>query len=126
MKKIENSEQLRAEIARLEELAKSQEQGLRVQIRGLREEFRPANMVMNAVSSMTGIKINKNEFLKNGLAFGLSMVLQRFVFKTETSFERKIYGWVDELFDKVKSVINKFSTAGSVGSERIEKDKDQS
>lgn len=126
MKNIENSEQLRAEIARLEELAKSQEQGLRVQIRGLREEFRPANMVMNAVSSMTGIKINKNEFLKNGLAFGLSMVLQRFVFKTETSFERKIYGWVDELFDKAKSVINKFSTAGSVGSERIEKDKDQS
>jgi hypothetical protein len=122
MKKIETREQLQAEISRLETLAKSQEEDLRKQLREVRNQFRPENMAINALSSLTGIKINKNEFLKNGIAVGLSLVLQRFIFKTETNLERKIYSWVDELFDKVKSIINKFSNTGAVGSERIEKE----
>lgn len=122
MKKIETREQLQAEISRLETLAKNQEDDLRKQLREVRNQFRPENMAINALSSLTGIKINKNEFLKNGIAVGLSLVLQRFIFKTETNLERKIYSWVDELFDKVKSIINKFSNTGSVGSERIEKE----
>jgi len=122
MKKIETREQLQAEISRLETLAKNQEEDLRKQLREVRNQFRPENMAINALSSLTGIKINKNEFLKNGIAVGLSLVLQRFIFKTETNLERKIYSWVDELFDKVKSIINKFSKTGAVGSERIEKE----
>jgi len=122
MKKIETREQLQAEISRLETLAKNQEEDLRKQLREVRNQFRPENMAINALSSLTGIKINKNEFLKNGIAVGLSLVLQRFIFKTETNLERKIYSWVDELFDKAKSIINKFSKTGAVGSERIEKE----
>lgn len=124
MNKIESSEQLKAEIDRLEALAKQQEAGLRVRISTIREQFKPENILLNTLSNITGIKINKSEFLKNGIAFGLSMVLQRFVFKTETSIERKIYGWVDELFDKLKGFINKVSKAGAVGSEKIEEEKD--
>ena len=122
MRKIENSEHLREEIARLQGQAEVQEQNLRKNLRELRNQFRPENILLNTLSSVTGIKIGKNEFLKNGIAAGLSLVLQRFVFKTETNIERKIYSWIDEIFDKVKSIINKFSSAGSVSSERIEKE----
>ncbi|MFN8143744.1 MAG: hypothetical protein U0073_04940 [Bacteroidia bacterium] len=120
MKKIETSEQLKLEIARLEGRAKEQEENLRESLRDLREQYRPENMALNALSSITGININKSEFLKNGIAMGLSLVLQRFVFKTEKNVERKIYSWIDELFDKIKNLLNKFSSMGSTGSEKIE------
>lgn len=120
MKKIETSEQLKLEIARLEGRAKEQEENLRKSLRDLREQYRPENMALNALSSITGININKSEFLKNGIAMGLSLVLQRFVFKTEKNVERKIYSWIDELFDKIKNLLNKFSSMSSTGSEKIE------
>ena len=68
MRKIENSEHLREEIARLQGQAEVQEQNLRKNLRELRNQFRPENILLNTLSSVTGIKIGKNEFLKNGIA----------------------------------------------------------
>lgn len=118
--KIANIDQLQAEIRRLKSVEAEQLAAIKKDVRDVRESLRPENILVNALSSMTGIKINKSEFLKNGIAMGLSLVLQRFVFKTETSIEKKVYGWLDKLFDQVKYYTNKYSSAGSVRSEKIE------
>ena len=61
MRKIENSEHLREEIARLQGQAEVQEQNLRKNLRELRNQFRPENILLNTLSSVKGIKIGKNE-----------------------------------------------------------------
>lgn len=120
--RIENIDQLRAEIKRLEQVAAGHKSGMKDGLHALQERLKPENILVNSLSSLTGITINKNEFLKHGIAVGLSLVLQRFIFKTEASLERKLYSWIDKLFDQVKYYTNKFSSAGSVGSEKIEDD----
>ena len=52
MRKIENSEHLREEIARLQGQAEVQEQNLRKNLRELRNQFRPENILLNTLSSV--------------------------------------------------------------------------
>jgi len=123
-KKINNIEQLRAEIKKAKEDVRMREAQLHRRAMQIQESLKPENVVLRIISSITGINIDKAEFFKDGAAIGLSLFLQRFIFKTEKSMERKIYHWLDELFDRVKSVINKFSHHGDVGSEKIEEEED--
>jgi hypothetical protein len=120
--KIENLEQLRAEIQRLKKEEAEHKAALRAGVTKISEQLRPENILVSVLSSITGININKNEFLKNGIAMGLSLLLQRFVFKTEASLERKLYTWLDRVFDQVKYYTNKFSSSGSVRAEKVDND----
>lgn len=90
-KAITNRAELRQEVRRLRQEVKEQEKGLREEVKSIREQLQPQHLLINALSAATGIRIDKNEFLRNGLAVGLSMVLQRFIFKSETTIENKIY-----------------------------------
>ncbi|MEY4593649.1 MAG: hypothetical protein RIQ47_59, partial [Bacteroidota bacterium] len=72
--KISNIDQLQAEIHRLKSVEAEQLAAIKKDVRDVRESLRPENILVNALSSMTGIKINKSEFLKNGIAMGLSLV----------------------------------------------------
>lgn len=119
-KGIENRTQLLAEIERLKKEADVKKSKVSASVAAVKENLRMENIIVNAISSVTGVNINKKEFLKNGIAMGLTMVLQRFVFKTETNLERKVYSWIDSFFDQLKFYINKFSPSGSVRSEKIE------
>jgi hypothetical protein len=125
MAKIENAEQLRAEINRLQTEVKEKELKLRSDLMHMKDQLKPENILMNSITSLTGVRVDKSEFFKNGLAMGISLVLQRFVFKTESTIERKVYSWIDEIFDRVKNYINKFSNRGNVGSEKIEIPEDE-
>lgn len=120
---IRNRRELLAEIERLKGLTSQHEKGIRESIDGIKDDLRPENLLMRALKNMTGIDINKNEFIRNGIAAGIGLVMQRFVFKKEEEFERKIYSWIDGFFDKVKYYANKFSSAGSIRSEKIENDR---
>src|SRR6185369_12539978 len=95
MNKIENLDQLRAEIRRMKSLAKLQEQQIKNDVQGIREDLKPENIFWNAITSLTGIKMNKSEFFQDGIAYGLSLLLQRFVLKTEKKVESKVYDFVD-------------------------------
>jgi len=119
-KTIKNLKELRAEIRIAKRDVKEQEESLLLHLRNVRESLKPKNILLRVLSSVSGIQIEKSTFFKNGISFGLSLFLQRFIFKTEKNVERKIYHWLDSLFDGVKSVINKFSHNGEVGSEKIE------
>lgn len=109
MSKIENIHQLRFEIIRLRGESKKQEELIKNDLKGIKEDLKPVNLVWSTLSSITGIKMNRNEFFKDGFAFGLSMLIQRFVLKTEKKVEHLIYDFVDSLVNRVKQYIEKFT-----------------
>ena len=114
MNKITNMDQLQSEIKRLRDQAKLQEAQLRNDYEDLREELKPRNILWNALSSLTGIKLQGNDFFNTGIA-GL---LRRFVLRSERKIENKFYDVVDGLFDKIKHFVNKFSGAEARREER--------
>ncbi len=124
MKKIENTGDLRSEIARLKIVAKQQELKIKSDLKEIREDLKPENLLWNSFSSLTGIKVNKNEFFKDGIAYGLSLILQRFVLKTEKKVEGKVYDFVDTIFDRLKNLVNKFTNHDAKRSERQEANDD--
>lgn len=124
MQQIENLEQLRSEISRVKAIAKNQERQIKNDLKDIREDLKPENILWNAVSSFTGIKINKNDFFKDGIAYGLSLIIQRYILKTEKKVENKIYTAVDSIFERVKSFVNKFTSAEAKRSERKEERED--
>jgi hypothetical protein len=124
MKQIENIEQLRSEIGRVRTLAKKQELQIKSDLKSIREDLKPENIFWNSVSSLTGFKINKNELFKDGIAYGLSLIVQRYVLKTEKKMENKIYNVVDSIFDRVKSFVNKFAGAEAKRNERKQEKED--
>jgi hypothetical protein len=103
MYRIENITQLRNEISRLEKQKTEQEISLKVQISMLRDAFRPLNLLLSALSSITGIKLKENVFLKDGLFYGFSLLLQRFILRAESNAEETIYHFLDTVVDKIKS-----------------------
>ena len=109
MSNIHNIDDLRIEIARLKTISKQQEQLLRSDMLQIKEDLKPANLVANAFSSLTGIKLDRKTLLKDGLAVGLSMLLHRFVFKTERKIESKLAAYFWQLVEKVKEVVHSFS-----------------
>ena len=113
MNQIENLVQLNAEIKRLRELKKHQELQLRNNLKGIREDLRPENILINSLSSVTGIKIENKDFFKEGIAYAISILIQRFVLKTEKKIEEKAYEFLDKIFERVKSFMGKHTSPGA-------------
>lgn len=120
MNQFENISQLRAEINRLQQTRKKLELDIKTDLKGIREDFRPENIFWNALSSFTGVRMSKDEFFKDGIAFGLSLLLQRFVLKTEKKMENKVYDFIDALFDRIKNLVSKVTGAQAKRGERKE------
>jgi len=118
MNKIKNLEQLRKEINRMQGVAKEQEQQLKDDLKAIREDLKPANIFWNTVSSLSGIKMDKNEFFKDGIAYGLSLLIRRFILKSEKKMENKVYDVVDSIFDRVKSFVTRFANHDARREER--------
>jgi hypothetical protein len=118
MNKIEDIGQLQSEIKRLRDLAKQREQQIKNDLKEIREDLKPQNILWNSLSSITGIKTDKKEFFKDGVASGLSVLFQRFVLKTEKKVEGKIYDVVDAVFDRIKTFVSKFASQDAKREER--------
>lgn len=124
MTNVENLKQLHAEIDRLKSVAKIQEEQIKSDLKEIREDFRPENIFLKTLSALTGIRMNKNEFFKNGIAYGLSLIVQRFILKTERKMENRAYDFVDSIFDRIKNFIHQFTNADAKRSERKESGED--
>jgi len=118
MAKIENLYQLQSEIKRLRELTKQQEIRIKNDLVEIREDLRPRNILLNVISSISGINFKKKDFFKGGIAGSLSILIQRFILKAEKKMENKIYDFVDSILDKVNNLVNKFSGYEARRSER--------
>lgn len=121
MNEIRNQRDLHAEIKRLKEKSASLEKELKSDIAQLKEDIKPVNLLLSAISSITGIKINRNDMFKEGFAYGISSLVQRFVLKTERKLEDQIYDWVDKLFEKIKIWLNHFVSHKAKADERQER-----
>jgi hypothetical protein len=120
MTNIENIHQLRDEIKRLREQSKQQELLIKDDLREVREDLKPQNILWSALSSITGIKTDRSEFFKNGIAYSVSILIRRFILKTERKAEHAFYGVVDDLFERIKKFINKFGGSEARKAERNE------
>ncbi len=107
MAKIENIHQLHAEIERMEEVCKLQENKLREDLQEFREDFTPLNIILNTISSLTGVRLEKKEFMKDGIGFGLSLFFQRLIMRTEKAVENKVYDFVDTAVESIKKFMSK-------------------
>ena len=124
MSKINNITELRAEILRLQKQENEQREKLKNGVKEIREELKPAHLLMNFVSSLFGVRIEKNEFLKDGIAYGISLIIQRYILKTEKKFEQKIYDWVDVMFGRIKHFMNHFTNQEERRNARKEKEEE--
>ena len=86
----------------------------------LKEELKPQNILLKSVSSFTGIKVDKKEYLKEGLAYALSLIAQRYIFKTESKIEERAYEFIDSVFEKIKMFMNKYTSHQAKQDERDE------
>ena len=122
MNRINNIHELRAEITRLQKMSHDQKQQLKNDVQEIGESLNPSSLFFSFLSSVTGIRMEKNEFLKDGIAYGISLLIQRYILKTEIKIEHKIYEWVDALFIKIKDFMNRHTDASSRREERREED----
>lgn len=107
-KKIENSIELRAEIKRLRELSKLQEQIIRTDVADIKESLKPKNILMNALASVTGLKFDKNSLFENGLSAGFLLLLRKYISKAETKAEDTVYEMADRVFERIRHFISKY------------------
>ncbi len=120
MNKVENIQQLHAEINRLKKVAKQQELDIKYNWINVKESMQPATLIWNGISNMTGINMNKQEFFKDGIAYGISLFIQRFILKSERKMEDKVYNVVDGLFDRIKGFMGNFTSSQARREQRRE------
>ena len=98
---------LRAEILRLRAVADDQENIIRNDVASLREQWKPMNILVNTLSSLTGVQVSKSMFVNNGFVFGLSLVMQRLLLKAENQVSEKVHEWTDALIAKINDFISR-------------------
>jgi len=102
MTAIRNAGELRMEIKRLRTLTASQEKQIKTDIENIGDSLKPGNLLLSFFSSVTGIRLEKKEFLRDGIAYGLSLLIRKFILKTEMKLESKLAEWADSFFQKVR------------------------
>lgn len=107
MNRITDIQQLRTEIARLRIVAVEQESVLRKDAATVREQLKPMNILVNTLSTLTGVELSKTMFVNNGFVFGLSLVLQRLLLKAENQVSEKVHEWTDALIGKINDFISR-------------------
>jgi hypothetical protein len=109
MAEISSIEELRAEIARLRVVSKEQETVIRSDAAALREQMKPMNILMNVITSLTGVQMSKSTFVNNGFVFGLSLMIQRLLLKTENQVAEQVHRWTEAFISKINDFMSKHS-----------------
>ena len=104
MNRIENVNHLRKEIVRLQSEVERKELALKSSLIAVKEDLKPENIAINAISSLTGINFSKGNFLKSGLMATISVIIHRFITKQESVLEKKILSWTESFIDKLRDL----------------------
>lgn len=107
MRTIENKNQLRREIMRLQAEVAGKEVQLKESLKAVREDFKPETFILKAISSATGINLAKGDFFRSGLMATISVILHRFITKQESVLEKKIFSWAEAFIDKLRDLRKK-------------------
>ena len=122
--KIKNRKELREHILVLENELVFKEVKVRKRLEQVKESLTPEHIILNTISKLTGINLNKKEFFREGLMTGLGLVLQRVFFKSESTLENKVYDLVGSLFKKIDDLVRRFANRSEAGVNRIEKEEE--
>src|SRR5436190_23108088 len=98
-RKIENIDQLTAEILRLEAKSEELKAKLLENWEEIKEESKPANLLIDTISDVTKIKFSHETFSTNGWFDGIRSILERVMIKAEKTVEDRAHGIVDKVFD---------------------------
>jgi hypothetical protein len=71
--------------------------------------LKPMNIVMNTLTSLTGVQLSKSMFVNNGFVFGLSLMVQRLLLKTENQVAEQVHRWTEALIGKINDFMSKHS-----------------
>lgn len=104
---IRNSDDLKLAIKVLENKSRLQEQMFLEKAHALRDSLKPANLIVNSLSSLTGIPINKSDFLNKGALLAVTYIIQRLLRKSEIKFENFIADFILDLKKKVKDFFSR-------------------
>ena len=105
---ISNLEELRAEIRRLKELSREQEQVIRNDIAEIRERLKPKNLLIDLLESLTGIKLGGKEFFTGGLLAAVMIILKRMVSRAESRAAHTIFELAEPLLEKLRRYLRRF------------------
>ena len=107
-KKINNVAELRLEIRRLRELSEVQEQVIREDVAEIKENLNPKNIILNALESITGIRLNKRDAFAGGITASLLLTLRKYLSKAESKAEEKVYDVTDRIFERIRHFLSRF------------------
>jgi hypothetical protein len=105
--KIENIDQLRAELSRLQLIARQQEEVINNNLLKIQESLKPENILRSFFSRLTGSDFARKNTFRNVLLQGLSLLLHRFVIKSETKVEEKILDLIETGIERLKKFFNR-------------------
>ena len=100
--KIENIDQLRAELARLQFIARQQEEVINNNLHEIQESLKPENILKNLFTRLTGGDFTKKNTFRDVLLQGMSLLLHRFVIKSETKVEEKVLDLIESGIERLK------------------------
>ena len=107
MSKINNIEQLKAEIKRLKELNGTQSVQFRSDVKDLRESVRPSNIASTLFTQFTGVKPDKDHLFKSALTIAMTLLLKRMFNKSGSNMEDNVTGIIERIISKIKSAFSK-------------------
>ena len=108
---IKNRADLKVEIARLEHKSRNQESNLLEKVHELQDSFTPMNIILSSLSSLTGIPLNKSEFVKKGAIIALTFFIQKFIRKSELRLETILANLLGDIKHKITDFFNSKNSA---------------
>ena len=110
--RIENMDQLNAEIKRLK--VKSEE--LKVQLKQdyeeIKEELKRMNIFLDTVSNISGFKINRDSLFEKGFSIGLQLLMQRLFMKAELGVENQARHLIEKALAAISRLLKKLFNKG--------------
>src|SRR5437867_2168452 len=86
-RKIENMDQLKAEIQRLEARSEELKSTLKNDLEEIKEELKPTNLLIDAVADISKIKFSRETFSSNGWADGVRSIIEQVIAKAGKTVE---------------------------------------
>ena len=109
--KIENRDDLFAEIGRLRELSKVQEEKIRTDVVAIKESLKPVNILKSGIESVTGINFYSENILASGVAAGILLFIRRYVSKVESKAEDVVYEYASKIFNRIRNFIMQYGNS---------------
>jgi hypothetical protein len=104
--KIENTDQLRKEIKRLEALKNQQELIIKQDVYEIKESLKPINIIHNIINSILS-KNNSHDKPHSSISLFIISVIEQVLPKVFSKFEDKVDPLVNSITEKLSNFFNK-------------------